>query len=159
MKKVFTNGCFDILHVGHVKLLEFAATQGDYLVVGIDTDESVAALKGVNRPIVPVEERAQLIASLKWVDEVVVFNGNDELQAMLNELSPDLVIKGSDYSKRDVIKGEESSVMLFDHTGHSSTNVIKKIGDQFASKVKTMAPIHRFSLYGEETPTGEETNE
>tara|TARA_A100001201_G_scaffold75948_1_gene68645 strand:- start:1027 stop:1509 length:483 start_codon:yes stop_codon:yes gene_type:complete len=160
MKKVFTNGCFDILHVGHVKLLEFAATQGDYLVVGIDDDASVEALKGANRPIVPIKERAQVIASLKWVDEVVVFSGNEELQAMLDEIDPTLVVKGSDYNKHEVIKGKNSSVMLFDHTGHSSTNVIKKIGGQFADKAKAMAPIHRFSLYGEETPTeGEGTNE
>ena len=83
MKKVFTNGCFDILHVGHVKLLEFAATQGDYLVVGIDDDASVEALKGANRPIVPIKERAQVIASLKWVDEVVVFSGTKSYRQCL----------------------------------------------------------------------------
>ena len=79
MKKVFTNGCFDILHLGHIKLLEFASKQGDYLVIGIDDDNSVKELKGENRPIMPVDERAQLLASLRWVDEVVVFSGNEEL--------------------------------------------------------------------------------
>ena len=160
MKKVFTNGCFDLLHVGHVKLLEFASTQGDYLVVGIDDDKSVSDAKGANRPIVPVRERAQVIASLKWVDEVVVFSGNEELMAMLEEIKPELVIKGSDWKKSEVIHNEGAAVMLFDHTGHASTNIIKKIGDQFASKVKSMAPIHRFSLYGEDTSAeGEGTNE
>ena len=158
MRKVFTNGCFDLLHIGHAKLLEFAGRQGDYLVVGIDDDKSVESLKGLNRPIVPIEERAQLIASIKWVDEVVVFNGDEELKALLEEIDPAVVVKGSDWQKSKVIKNENASVMLFDHTGHSSTDVIKKIGDQFASKVKTMAPIHRFALYGEET-AGEEISE
>jgi len=158
MRKVFTNGCFDLLHIGHVKLLEFAGRQGDYLVVGIDDDKSVESLKGQNRPIVPIQERAQLIASIKWVDEVVVFDGEEELRALLDEIDPAVVVKGSDWQKSQVVKNEKASVMLFDHTGHSSTDIIKKIGDQFASKVKTMAPIHRFTLYGEEE-SGDETSE
>ena len=159
MKKVFTNGCFDLLHLGHIKLLEFAGKQGDHLTVGIDDDESVAALKGQNRPIVPVQERAQLLASIKWVDEVIVFNGNEELKAMLDELDPDVIIKGSDWTKQEVIKTSRATTMLFDHTGHSCTDIIKKIGDQFASKVKSMAPIHRFTLYGEEITEGEPSAE
>ena len=159
MRKVFTNGCFDLLHVGHIKLLEFAGSQGDYLTVGIDDDKSVEALKGQNRPIVPVEERAQLLASIKWVDEVVVFSGNEELQAMLNEVKPDVIVKGSDWTKQEVVKSDTATVMLFDHTGHSCTNIIKKIGDQFASKIKSMAPIHRFTLYGEDLPEEEKNAE
>ena len=150
MKKVFTNGCFDILHIGHIKLLEFASKQGDHLVIGIDDDQSVKNAKGQNRPIVPANERAQLLASLRWVDEVVVFSGNEELKAMLEEIDPDIVIKGSDWQKHEVIRNDRANVILFDHTGHSSTNIIERIGDQFTSKVKTMAPIHRFTLYGEE---------
>jgi D-beta-D-heptose 7-phosphate kinase/D-beta-D-heptose 1-phosphate adenosyltransferase len=151
MRKVFTNGCFDLLHVGHARLLEFAGKQGDHLVVGIDDDDSVESLKGQNRPIVPIQERAQLLASIKWVDEVVVFSGNEELQALLDEINPDVIVKGSDWQKTQVVKNEGASVVLFDHTGHSSTNIIKKIGDQFTSRIKSMAPIHRFTLYGEES--------
>ena len=159
MKKIFTNGCFDLLHIGHIKLLEFAGKQGDHLIVGIDDDASVEGLKGDNRPITPVDERAQLVASLKWVDEVVVFSGAEELQACLDELDPDIVIKGSDWSKGEVIKNKRAGVILFDHTGHSSTSIIEKIGEQFASKAKTMAPIHRFTLYGEEISEEEKPNE
>jgi hypothetical protein len=69
---------------------------------------------------------------------------------MIDEVKPDVIVKGSDWTKQDVIKSDTATVMLFDHTGHSCTDIIKKIGDQFASKVKSMAPIHRFTLYGEE---------
>jgi D-beta-D-heptose 7-phosphate kinase/D-beta-D-heptose 1-phosphate adenosyltransferase len=94
---VFTNGVFDLLHVGHVRGLDRAATLGDVLVVAVNDDDSVRRLKGESRPLVPAEERAELLAALAPVDYVVVF---DELEPsdLLRELRPDVVCKGADYA-------------------------------------------------------------
>lgn len=94
---VWTNGCFDLLHVGHVRSLQAAHRFGDVLVVGLNSDDSVRRLKGRGRPILPVEERAELLASLACVDAVVVF---DELtpEAALSRLRPDIHCKGADYA-------------------------------------------------------------
>ena len=97
----FANGCFDVLHVGHVRYLEAAEQQGDILVVGVNSDRSVAALKGPGRPVLPAEARAELVAALEPVDYVVVF---DELtvEAILSELLPDVHCKGPDYTAKTV---------------------------------------------------------
>jgi rfaE bifunctional protein nucleotidyltransferase chain/domain len=93
----FANGCFDVLHAGHVRYLQAAKQQGDVLVVGINSDRSVTALKGPGRPLLPAEARAELVATLEPVDYVIIF---DELtaEAMLSELRPDVHCKGSDYT-------------------------------------------------------------
>jgi rfaE bifunctional protein nucleotidyltransferase chain/domain len=92
---VFANGHFDLLHVGHLRYLQAARAQGDLLVVGLNDDESVARLKGAGRPIVPAEERAELLAALEPVDFVVVFGG-DSPAPLLEELRPDIHCKGTD---------------------------------------------------------------
>jgi len=101
----FANGCFDILHVGHVRYLEAARRCGDVLVVGVNSDRAVAALKGEGRPILPAEGRAALVAALESVDYVVVF---DELTAveMLLDLLPHVHCKGTDYTEETVPEGE-----------------------------------------------------
>jgi len=93
MKVVFTNGVFDLLHVGHIRLLHFASLQGDWLVVAINSDAGVRRLKGVNRPIIPAEERAELLFALRCVDDVQVFD-EDTPEALIRRLRPDVLVKG-----------------------------------------------------------------
>jgi rfaE bifunctional protein nucleotidyltransferase chain/domain len=99
---VFANGHFDLLHVGHLRYLQAARAQGDLLVVGLNDDESVARLKGAGRPIVPAEERAELLAALEPVDFVVVFGG-DSPAPLLEELRPDIHCKGTDYGRPEQV--------------------------------------------------------
>ena len=99
---VFTNGCFDILHIGHIKLLHAAAAEGDKLVVGLNSDASVRRLKGPSRPVVPEAERASLLASLRCVDLVVPFEQNTPYE-LIREIKPDVLVKGNDYKPQTVV--------------------------------------------------------
>jgi rfaE bifunctional protein nucleotidyltransferase chain/domain len=103
---VFTNGCFDLLHAGHVALLESSAQSGDVLVVGLNSDESVSRLKGFGRPFVPFEERAELLAGLAAVDWVIGFD-DDTPAALIEVVRPDILVKGGDWSL-DRIVGRET---------------------------------------------------
>lgn len=103
---VFTNGCFDILHIGHVTLLDTARREGDRLVVGINSDQSVSRLKGSSRPIVPESARARVLAALAAVDAVVIFNDPTPLDLVLH-LRPDVIVKGGDYVASEIIGGPE----------------------------------------------------
>ena len=103
---VFTNGCFDLLHAGHLGLLESAAELGDVLVVGLNGDESVRRLKGPDRPLVPFDERAELLAGLGAVDWVVGFD-DDTPAALIDEVLPDILVKGGDW-RLDQIVGRET---------------------------------------------------
>ena len=96
---VFTNGCFDILHVGHLRYLRAARKLGDLLVVGLNSDRSVRQLKGKDRPLVPQEERAELLLALDAVDHVVVFEAPTPLD-LIRELRPDVLVKGGDYDTK-----------------------------------------------------------
>jgi rfaE bifunctional protein nucleotidyltransferase chain/domain len=128
----FANGCFDILHVGHVRYLQGAKECGDVLVVGVNSDRSVAALKGAGRPILPEEARAELVAALEPVDYVVIF---EELTAaeVLRDLRPDVHCKGTDYSKetvpeRDVVKSYGGAVQIVgDAKNHSTRELLADI--------------------------------
>ncbi len=102
---VFTNGCFDLLHSGHLHLFQQARQQGDYLVVGLNSDESVQRLKGKSRPLQPAEERAELIDALEPVDDVVIFSEDTPLQ-LLEKLCPDVLVKGADYKKSEIVGAE-----------------------------------------------------
>jgi D-beta-D-heptose 7-phosphate kinase/D-beta-D-heptose 1-phosphate adenosyltransferase len=99
---VFTNGCFDWLHPGHLHLLREAASLGDRLVVGINTDASVQRLKGELRPVVPLEERAALLAAVRWVSLVVPFE-EDTPERVIQALTPDVLVKGADYTEAEVV--------------------------------------------------------
>ena len=129
---VFTNGCFDILHVGHVKLLQAAAENGDKLVVGLNTDQSVKKLKGKDRPVVPEQERCVLLSNIKGVDLVVLFDEETPLE-LIRRLMPDVLVKGGDYTPetvvgRDVVEqagGQVVIVPLLD--GVSTTRVIESV--------------------------------
>lgn len=128
---VFTNGTFDILHVGHLDYLTFARAQGDCLVVGLNSDASVRRYKGPKRPIVPETERAALIAGLRAVDHVVIFD-EDEPKELIGFLLPDVLVKGEDWghyvSGREEVEANGGRVVLAKLvTGKSTTNIVKKI--------------------------------
>jgi D-beta-D-heptose 7-phosphate kinase/D-beta-D-heptose 1-phosphate adenosyltransferase len=131
-KVVFTNGCFDILHVGHIRYLRKARSLGDILVVGLNTDRSVRQIKGENRPIVPQGERAEVLAALEVVDYVVLFDEPDPF-ALIEKVKPTILVKGADWPKdkiigRDVVeKGGGRVVRIPLVRGASSTGVIEKI--------------------------------
>jgi D-beta-D-heptose 7-phosphate kinase/D-beta-D-heptose 1-phosphate adenosyltransferase len=99
---VFTNGCFDLLHPGHVALLEKARAEGDVLVVGLNSDASVTRLKGAGRPIVPAAERAEVLCALEAVTRVVVYE-DDTPQAVIAALLPDVLVKGADWAKDAIV--------------------------------------------------------
>jgi D-beta-D-heptose 7-phosphate kinase/D-beta-D-heptose 1-phosphate adenosyltransferase len=131
-KVVFTNGCFDLLHPGHVRSLETARALGDVLIVGINSDESVRILKGEGRPVIPEQERAEILASLDCVDAVLIF---DELtpQRVVAALLPDVLVKGGDWPGDQIVGREEveaagGKVVLVDVVeGYSTTEILKKI--------------------------------
>jgi D-beta-D-heptose 7-phosphate kinase/D-beta-D-heptose 1-phosphate adenosyltransferase len=127
MKKVFVNGTFDILHVGHVALLDYAKSLGDQLIVGIDSDARVKLLKGSDRPINSQIERGTLLAALKSVDEVFVFDTDDELRSLIQAC--DIMVKGSDYRDKPIV-GQEicKQIVFFERlNGYSTTNKIQDI--------------------------------
>lgn len=98
---VFTNGCFDLLHVGHLRTLQWARAQGDVLVVGLNSDESVRRLKGERRPLTPEADRAELLAGFSCVDYVVIFE-EDTPMAVLTQIRPEVHVKGGDYRPEDL---------------------------------------------------------
>ena len=127
MKKVFVNGTFDILHVGHIALLDYAKSLGDQLVVGIDSDDRVRLLKGSDRPINSQVERGTILSALKSVDEVFVFDTDDELRSLIQAC--DVMVKGSDYKNKPIV-GQEicKQIVFFERlNGYSTTNKIQDI--------------------------------
>jgi D-beta-D-heptose 7-phosphate kinase/D-beta-D-heptose 1-phosphate adenosyltransferase len=103
---VFTNGCFDLLHIGHVRYLEEAKTLGDVLVVGVNSDTSVRKLKGPKRPILPEEERTEVLSGLGCVDYVTLFDEIDPLK-LITSLRPDVLVKGGDWTKEQIVGRDE----------------------------------------------------
>ena len=102
---VFTNGCFDLLHIGHVRYLEEAKARGDVLVVGVNSDSSVRKLKGPKRPILPEEERAEILSGLGCVDYVTLFEERDPLK-LITSLQPNVLAKGGDWTKEQIVGRE-----------------------------------------------------
>ena len=128
---VFTNGCFDLIHTGHVTYLEFSRRQGDALVVGLNSDASVQRNKGPHRPILPEAERARVLAALECVDYVVLFD-DDEPAPLIAELLPDVLVKGEDWahyvSGREVVEANGGEVVLATLVpGRSTTSIIERI--------------------------------
>ncbi len=129
---VFTNGCYDLLHAGHLHLLEAAAVLGDVLVVGINTDASVRRLKGPARPILAFEERARLLGGLSVVDWVVGFE-EDTPEALIREVVPDVLVKGGDWTPdrivgRDFVEGRGGRVVSIPlEPGSSTTELVARI--------------------------------
>jgi D-beta-D-heptose 7-phosphate kinase/D-beta-D-heptose 1-phosphate adenosyltransferase len=101
-KIVFTNGCFDVLHVGHIHILRESSELGDYLIVGLNSDASVKRIKGDSRPINNQEDRAEILRSLKFVDEVIIFD-EDTPENLIKNLNPQILTKGGDYEKNSIV--------------------------------------------------------
>lgn len=131
-KIVFTNGCFDILHRGHIDYLAKSADKGDVLVIGINSDTSVKKLKGTNRPIIDENSRGLLLASLLFVDAVVLFNEQTP-KNIIEFIKPDVLIKGGDYKAEeivgyDTVKNKGGKVITIDLLeGYSTSSIIQKI--------------------------------
>jgi D-beta-D-heptose 7-phosphate kinase/D-beta-D-heptose 1-phosphate adenosyltransferase len=128
----FTNGCFDILHAGHVRYLQDSATQADRLIVGLNSDSSVQTLKGRGRPIVPEQDRAYVLSGLGAVAAVIIFEEETPLQ-LIEWLKPDLLMKGGDYRAEDIVgydsittRGGVVKVLPF-LSGRSTTNIVQRI--------------------------------
>ena len=113
MKKVFVNGTFDLLHTGHLQLLNFAKSHGDYVIVAIDTDDRVKEKKGPTRPVYNQEERAFFLRMLKPVDQVEMFSSDEELEALIKGFQPDIMIVGSDWKGKSVIGSYYASKLIF----------------------------------------------
>ncbi len=124
MKKIWTNGCFDVLHIGHLKMLAFAKELGDYLVVGIDSDERVAKLKGPNRPINNEKDRKEFLEAISFVDEVVIFSSKEELENLVQTLNIDTIVVGEEYKNGIVLGSDFASVNFFPRFGNHSTSKI-----------------------------------
>ncbi|HOF16923.1 MAG TPA: D-glycero-beta-D-manno-heptose 1-phosphate adenylyltransferase [Bacteroidales bacterium] len=129
-KIVFTNGCFDLLHRGHVEYLSQASDKGDILIVGLNTDASVQRLKGKHRPIVDEYARALVMASLLFVDFVIFFDEDTPYQ-LIKKIQPDILVKGSDYDENsivgaDIVKAKGGKVITIELTPNYSTSTIEK---------------------------------
>lgn len=129
---VFTNGCFDLLHPGHIETLEKARSLGDLLVVGVNSDQSVREMKGAGRPIVPARERAEVLAALECVDGVVIFN-EPTPREIVAALLPDVLVKGGDWASDQIIGREETEaaggcvVSVPVVAGYSTSAMVEKI--------------------------------
>lgn len=132
-KIVFTNGCFDILHIGHARYLYAAREMGDFLIVAMNSDRSVKAIKGPDRPIMNQSERSEMLASLECVDMVVIFDEDNPIE-VIRYLMPDILIKGGDWKEEDIIGadvvraagGQIRSIPYIN--GYSTSGIIKRIG-------------------------------
>ena len=136
-KLVFTNGCFDILHVGHVRYLNQARTRGDALVVGVNSDRSVREIKGEPRPVLPELERAEVVAALASVDYVFIFD-DPTPRRVIDAIVPDILVKGADWNISDIVGrdtvenagGVVLNIPLAE--GSSTTDIIRKVLDRFS---------------------------
>jgi rfaE bifunctional protein nucleotidyltransferase chain/domain len=126
---VWTNGCFDILHRGHFEMLEYAKSLGDYLVVGIDSDQKVKNDKGWNRPYNSEKDRKFALECLQSVDKVVIFNTPNELSGLIEAMTPDIMVIGSDWRGKKVVgEAHTKELKFFDRIGdYSTTNILKGI--------------------------------
>jgi rfaE bifunctional protein nucleotidyltransferase chain/domain len=111
--KVFVNGTFDILHMGHLDLLNYAKSLGTYLVVAIDSDNRVTEKKGSDRPFNKIDNRVALLSNLKAVDKVLVFNSDIELESIIEQYNPDIMLVGSDWKNKKVIGSEYAKELVF----------------------------------------------
>jgi len=131
-KIVFTNGCFDILHVGHTRYLREAKKTGDILILALNSDESVRCLKGDKRPLIPEDERGDVVASLESVDFVTIFNESTPFE-LIEYLKPDILVKGGDWAENEVVGRDSVTtwggkvIIIPEIKGSSTTNIIEKI--------------------------------
>ena len=134
-KIVFTNGCFDLIHLGHVEVLARSSDLGDKLIVAINSDESIAKIKGTNRPIIEEESRVKQIAALDFVDAVILFQQDTPIK-IISSIIPNVITKGGDYKTSDVvgheiIQGNNGEVAIIPLTqGYSTTSILDKIKNE-----------------------------
>jgi len=128
MKIIWVNGCFDVLHRGHIELFKFAKSKGNFLIVGIDSDTRVSKLKGPTRPINNQEDRKFMLESIKFIDKVVIFDSEDELKTLVSIHNAAYMVVGSDYKNKRVIGSEYAGgVLFFDRIGdYSTTKILEK---------------------------------
>lgn len=132
----FTNGCFDLLHEGHINFLEKAKSKCNYLVVGLNSDKSIKKIKGNKRPILNLKQRKKIIKSVKYVDKVMVFNQETPIN-LIKKIKPDIIFKGGDYKKENVVgynfqKERNKSVKIISFTDNvSTTKIINKLIKKF----------------------------
>ena len=126
MKKVWVNGCFDILHRGHYELFNYAKSLGNKLIVGIDSDEKVSKDKGTDRPYNKLEDRVYALESLKAIDEVMVFDNKEHLEWLVQTTKPDILVVGSDWKGKEIVGGQYSKeIVYFSRIGnYSTTNIL-----------------------------------
>ncbi|MBM4347548.1 MAG: D-glycero-beta-D-manno-heptose 1-phosphate adenylyltransferase [Deltaproteobacteria bacterium] len=142
-KTVFTNGCFDLLHVGHIRYLEKAKSLGDILVVGLNSDQSVRTIKGPERPILPEGERAEVLSGLWCVDYITLFDESTPLE-LITSIKPNVLAKGGDWTKettvgKDVVEGSGGEVVILPFVeGSSTTNIIETILKRFLEKSRNL---------------------
>lgn len=129
-KVIFTNGCFDILHRGHVSLLKYCHELGEEVVVGLNSDTSVKRIKGNSRPINSEQDRKFMLESIKYVDKVIVFNEETPYN-LIKDLKPDIIVKGGDYTPDKVVGGDLCEVKIFQYVnGYSTTKAIQDLTDR-----------------------------
>jgi D-beta-D-heptose 7-phosphate kinase/D-beta-D-heptose 1-phosphate adenosyltransferase len=129
MTKVWINGTFDVLHLGHIKLLEKGADLGDFLIVGVDSDRRISELKGEERPINKLVSRITLLESIRYVDRVLTFDSDEELETLIKTIRPQIMVIGDDYKDKRIIGSEYVKEIVFfpKLDGFSSTNIINKL--------------------------------
>ena len=122
MKIIFVNGCFDVLHPGHIQLFKYAKSLGDYLIVAIDSDKKVAEMKGPARPIFSQNDRSETLEAIRYIDVVHIFDSKEDLENLLKSIGPDIMFVGSDWKGKEVV-GEQyaKTVRFFDRVGEYST--------------------------------------
>jgi len=131
-KIIFTNGCFDILHLGHIRYLKEARRVGDILIVGLNSDNSVRSLKGKDRPLVKEEDRAEILSALEMVDYIVIFNESTP-KNLIDSIIPDVLVKGGDWRKEEVVgrntvEAQGGKVVIIPEVkGYSTSTLINKI--------------------------------
>lgn len=130
MKIIFTNGCFDILHRGHIELLKYGKSLGEKLIVGLNSDQSVKKLKGNTRPINNQQDRKIILESLKYVDEVILFEEETPYK-LIKKIKPNIIVKGGDYTVEQVVGNDISEVVIFNYlNGYSTTQIIENISNR-----------------------------
>jgi len=121
-KVIFVNGCFDVLHPGHMKLFQYAKSLGDYLIVAIDSDRKVREMKGESRPIFPQDDRAFMLSSIRYIDEINIFDTKEQLEDLIKSINPDIMIVGSDWKDKEVVGSHYAKeVRFYDRVGEYST--------------------------------------
>ena len=125
IKKVWTNGCFDVIHRGHLELFAYAKSLGDQLLVGVDSDKKVKNDKGINRPFNSLEDRIFMLKSIKYIDEVYSFDNTHQLETLIGVVEPDIMVIGSDWRGKQVIGQQHTKhLKFFDRVGDYSTSKI-----------------------------------